>query len=71
MVDVSPLGFANDTLATEWLIKEIGVAGVPGSSFFREPVHHLVRFHFAKREETLRAAGERLAQLSVRANAGR
>lgn len=71
MVDISPLGFANDTLASEWLIKEIGVAGVPGSSFFREPVHHLVRFHFAKREETLRAAGERLAQLSVRANAGR
>jgi aminotransferase len=34
-------------------------------------VKHLIRFHFAKREETLRAAGERLGQLSVRANAGR
>lgn len=70
MVDISALGFANDTLASEWLIKEIGVAGVPGSSFFREPVHHLIRFHFAKREETLRAAGERLAGLAARVNAG-
>jgi aspartate/methionine/tyrosine aminotransferase len=71
MVDISGLGFANDTAASEWLIKDVGVAGVPGSSFFREPVHHLIRFHFAKREETLRAAGERLGALTVRANAGR
>ena len=70
MVDITALGFANDTLASEWLIKDIGVAGVPGSSFFREPVNHLIRFHFAKREETLRAAGERLAGLSARVNAG-
>ena len=63
MVDISSLGFANDTAASEWFIREIGVAGVPGSSFFREPVHHLLRFHFAKNEETLRAAGERLARL--------
>ena len=71
MVDITALGFASDTLASEWLIKEIGVAGVPGSSFFREPVNHLIRFHFAKREDTLRAAGERLAGLSARVNAGR
>lgn len=71
MVDITALGFANDTLASEWLIKDIGVAGVPGSSFFREPVNHLIRFHFAKREETLRAAGERLAGLSARVHAGR
>jgi aspartate/methionine/tyrosine aminotransferase len=64
MVDISSLGFANDTEASEWFIREIGVAGVAGSSFFREPVNHLIRFHFAKNEETLRAAGERL--LSVR-----
>lgn len=66
MVDISPLGFKDDTEAVEWMIREIGVAGVPGSSFFREPVRHLVRFHFAKREETLRAAGERLALLRNR-----
>lgn len=71
MVDISSLGFADDTAASEWLIKEVGVAGVPGSSFFREPVRHLIRFHFAKREETLRAAGERFAALSARVNAGR
>ncbi|MDX2184953.1 MAG: aminotransferase class I/II-fold pyridoxal phosphate-dependent enzyme [Gemmatimonadaceae bacterium] len=63
LVDISSLGFATDTEASEWLIREIGVAGVPGSSFFREPVHHLIRFHFAKKDETLHAAGERLVRL--------
>jgi aminotransferase len=66
MVDISSLGFANDTAASEWFIREIGVAGVAGSSFFREPVNHLIRFHFAKNEETLRAAGERLLRLRDR-----
>jgi len=60
MVDISSLGFARDSEAAEWMVREIGVAGVPGSSFFREPVHNLIRFHFAKKEETLHAAGERL-----------
>ena len=63
MLDIGALGFANDADASEWLIKHIGVAGVPGSSFFREPVHNFMRFHFAKKEETLRAAGEKLVQL--------
>jgi aminotransferase len=45
------------------MIREIGVAGVPGSSFFREPEHRFIRFHFAKKEETLRVAGERLLRL--------
>jgi aminotransferase len=63
MVDISPLGFASDTEASEWFIREVGVAGVAGSSFFREPVNHLLRFHFAKKEETLLAAGERLARV--------
>ncbi len=71
MVDIGALGFTDDTSASEWLIREIGVAGVPGSSFFREPVRNLIRFHFAKREETLHAAGERLAALAARVNAGR
>lgn len=64
LVDVSPLGFATDTEAAEMLVKEIGVAGVPGSSFFREPEHRFLRFHFAKKEETLRAAGERLGRVA-------
>jgi aminotransferase len=62
MVDISSLGFATDTEASEWLVREVGVAGVPGSSFFREPEQRFIRFHFAKKEETLRAAGERLAR---------
>jgi aminotransferase len=63
LVDISSLGFANDTAAAEAMIKQIGVAGVPGSSFFREPEHRFIRFHFAKREETLRAAGEKLLEI--------
>lgn len=60
LLDISALGHASDTDAADWLIREIGIAGVPGSSFFREPEHRYIRFHFAKKEETLRAAGERL-----------
>jgi len=64
LVDIRRLGFAKDVDAAEWMAREIGVAGVPGSSFFREPVDHLIRFHFAKKEETLHAAGERLRKLA-------
>lgn len=65
MVDISPLGFADDAEASGWFIREIGVAGVAGSSFFREPVNHLLRFHFAKSEPVLHAAGERLLKLAA------
>jgi aspartate/methionine/tyrosine aminotransferase len=63
MLDISSLGFVSDNIASEWFVREIGVVGVPGSSFFREPEHRFIRFHFAKKEETLRAAGERLIRL--------
>ncbi len=63
MVDIGDFGFESDTEFCLWLAREIGVGAVPGSSFFREPVNHLIRFHFAKRLETLRAAGERLLRL--------
>ena len=63
LVDISPLGFASDLEAAEWLTREIGVTGVPGSSFFREPTNNLIRFHFAKTEATLHAAGQRLLRL--------
>jgi aminotransferase len=66
LLDISPLGFATDTEAAEFLVKEIGVAGVPGSSFFREPENRYIRFHFAKGEETLLAAGEKLSRLKTR-----
>jgi len=63
MVDVSEFGVTDDLVFCEWLARKVGVAAVPGSSFFREPVHNLIRFHFAKQAETLNAAGERLLKL--------
>lgn len=62
MVDISSLGFADDTIAATALVREAGVAGVPGSSFFREPEHRYIRFHFARGEETLREAGKRISR---------
>ena len=47
----------------EWMIREIGVAAVPGSSFFREPINHLIRLHFARSEETLAEALRRLSRM--------
>ncbi len=67
LVDISDFGFEDDVKFCRWMAKDIGVAAVPGSSFFHEPVKHLVRFHFAKKEETLKAAGEKLLKLSERA----
>jgi aminotransferase len=72
LVDISEFNGKDDTRFCEWLAKEVKVAAVPGSSFFHEtptegsplaPVNHLIRFHFAKKEETLIAAGNRLAGL--------
>ena len=48
----------------EWMIREVGVAAVPGSSFFREPVNHLIRLHFARSEEVLDEAVHRLSRLA-------
>jgi len=63
MVDASDLGCEDDLAFCKQMVREVGVAAVPGSCFFREPVNHLFRLHFAKRDETLRAAGERLLLL--------
>src|SRR5204863_179391 len=63
MVDISEFGWKRDTAFCEWMAREVGVAAVPGSSFFHDPVNHLIRLHFAKRSETLTAAGERLLSL--------
>lgn len=48
----------------EWMIKNIGVAAVPGSSFFKEPVNHLIRMHFARGTDVLDKAVHRLAKLT-------
>ena len=63
LIDIAPFGFADDTQFCHWMAQEIGVAAVPGSSFFRQPVHNLIRLNYAKRHETLHAVGERLLRL--------
>src|SRR5438874_5103954 len=67
MVDISAFGWKSDVAFCEWMAREVGVAAVPGSSFFHEPVNNLIRLHFAKRSETLGAAGERLLTLRSKA----
>ena len=49
----------------EWMIKNIGVAAVPGSSFFREPINNLIRLHFAREKSTLDEAINRLAKMTA------
>jgi len=67
MVDISEFGATNDIEFCEWMACEVGVAAVPGSSFFQEEVHHLIRFHFAKNEETLARALKALGDLHTKA----
>lgn len=67
LMDVSEFGVKDDVKFCEWLAREVGVAAVPGSSFFREDVNHLIRFHFAKQDKTLQAAIERLSHLREKA----
>lgn len=63
MVDVSRYGWEDDVAFCEAMAERVGVGAVPGSSFFREPVHHLIRLHFAKRDETLLEALNRLERM--------
>ena len=63
LMDVSEFGYESDLEFCEDLARLVGVGAVPGSSFFREPVNHLIRLHFAKREETLLDALNHLEQL--------
>ena len=65
MTDISAFGFANDIEFAKYLVKDIGVASVPGSSFYNDPRDgaQQVRFAFCKSDETLDAAGERLRKL--------
>lgn len=63
LVDVSEFGVKDDVKFCEWMAQHVGVAAVPGSSFFREDVHNLIRFHFAKQDDTLNEAIKRLGKL--------
>ncbi len=67
MTDVSGFGVKDDLQFCEWMAQEVGVAAVPGSSFFREEIRSFVRFNFAKKEETLRDALGRLDTLKIKA----
>ena len=62
--DIRPFGFQDDTVFAHWLVSEVGVAGVPGSSFFsrKELGQHLIRFTFCKTRDVLDEAGKRLRE---------
>ena len=65
MADISAFGFPDDVVFAQHLVKEIGVAAVPGSSFFRDPAigKNYLRFAFCKKEETFQLAAQRLSKL--------
>ncbi len=63
LLDIGEFGFASDLEFCEVLARDVGVGAVPGSSFFKEPVNNLIRLHFAKKDETLYEALNRLADI--------
>jgi aminotransferase len=65
MADISRFGYSSDSEFARYLVKEIGVATVPGSSFYIDPAAapQTVRFCYSKRDETLHEADRRLARL--------
>ena len=67
MVDVSEFKVKNDIEFCTWLAREVGVGAVPGSSFFHEGINNYIRFHFAKNEDTLTEALNRLESLKKKA----
>lgn len=66
MIDISEFGYDSDLDFCVDLIKNVGVAAVPGSSFFKEEENRYIRFHFAKKDETLLAALDRLKDMRAK-----
>ncbi|WP_302130220.1 pyridoxal phosphate-dependent aminotransferase [Holdemanella biformis] len=66
MVDISEFGYDSDLDFCVDLIKNVGVVAVPGSSFFKEEENRYIRFHFAKKDETLLAALDRLKDMRTK-----
>jgi len=68
MTDISGFGFADDVTFARWLVEHVGVAAVPGSSFYSDPAagRQRLRFHFARLRQTLEAAVDRLSTLRAR-----
>ena len=73
MTDISSFGFPDDVAFARHLVEQVGVAAVPGSSFYRDPHagRHRLRFCFCKKDETLAAADERLGRLVSKAEGKR
>ena len=65
MLDIGEYGYESDLKFCEDLAAKVGVGAVPGSSFFREDVNHLIRLHFAKNDETLYAALNKLEHIKI------
>ena len=65
LLDISEFGFDSDLDFCEKLAEKVGVGAVPGSSFFRENVNHLIRLHFAKKNDTLNEALNRLSEINI------
>ena len=65
LLDIGEYGYDSDVAFCEDLAAKVGVGAVPGSSFFREPVNHLIRMHFAKNDETLNEALNRLEAMHI------
>ena len=63
LVDISEFGYESDLDFCEDLARKVGVGAVPGYSFFKEPENRYIRFHFAKQDETLNKALDRLADM--------
>ena len=63
LIDISEFGYESDLEFAEVLARNVGVGTVPGSSFFREPENRYVRIHFAKKNETLNEALNRLSDM--------
>ncbi len=68
LLDISEFGYKSDLEFCEVLARNVGVGAVPGSSFFREDVNHLIRLHFAKKTETLNEALNRLEHIRTKIN---
>ena len=68
MTDISRFGFPDDASFVKYLIQDVGVAAVPGSSFYSNPAdgRQQVRFTFCKKQETLDEAARRLRKLKAR-----
>jgi aminotransferase len=68
IADIGHLGFGDDFAAADFLLDQVGVAAVPGSSFYRHPElgKRKIRFTFSKSDETLASAAEHLSKLNER-----